>query len=59
MKRGELVAGLRRLQNVGFGYDLTEKDKELLRQAADEIDDLGAFSEFAREKAREIVGDPK
>lgn len=56
MERNELVVALRRLSKVGFGYDLTPADQEALRQAANEIEDVGAYADFARARAREILG---
>lgn len=55
MEREELVMALRKLSKVGVGYDLKPEDKEAIRQAADEIEDLGAYADFARRKAREIL----
>jgi hypothetical protein len=49
MKRKKLIKALRRLSKVGFGYDLTAEDKEVLRQAAYEMEWLRVIIETYEE----------
>jgi hypothetical protein len=45
MDREEMIEALRRLSNVGFGYDLSADDKDVLRRAANEMDWLKVLIE--------------
>lgn len=55
MTRKELMFHLERLANVGFGYDINDEDRKILRVAANEIGDVGAAADMYRRKMEECA----